>query len=64
MINKKTNKDYCRAYRQKKRDMYKANNAMRNTKMKEKDMFKKKFPFWQKRDIGVFTYIWTTQSLT
>ena len=44
--------------------MYKANNAMRNTKMKEKDMFKKKFPFWQKRDIGVFTYIWATQSLT
>ena len=25
---------------------------------------KKKFPFWQKRDIGVFTYIWTAQSLT
>ena len=24
----------------------------------------KKFPFWQKRDIGVFTYIWTAQSLT
>ena len=46
MINKKTNKDYCRAYRQKKGDMYKANNAIRNTKMKEKDMFKKKFPFW------------------
>ena len=29
------------------------------------DMFKKKkFPFWEKRDIGVFTYIWTAQSLT
>ena len=26
---------------------------------------KKKFPFWQKKlDIGVFTYIWTAQSLT
>ena len=25
---------------------------------------KKKFPFWQKRDIGVFNCIWTTQSLT
>ena len=28
------------------------------------DMLKKKFPFWQKCDIGVFTYIWTAQSLT
>ena len=25
---------------------------------------KKKFPFWQKRDIGVFTYFWIAQSLT
>ena len=32
---------------------------------KEWDIFKKKrFPFWQKCDIGVFTYIWTAQSLT
>ena len=29
------------------------------------DMFKKKkFSFWQKRDISVFTYIWTAQILT
>ena len=28
------------------------------------DMLKKKFPFWQKHDIGVFNYIWTAQSLT
>ena len=28
------------------------------------DVFKKKFPFWQKRDIGVFIYIWTDKSLT
>ena len=25
---------------------------------------KKKVPFWQKHDIGVFTYIWIAQSLT
>ena len=25
---------------------------------------KKKSPIWQKRDIGVFTYIWTAQIVT
>ena len=25
------------------------------------DMFQKKFLFYQKHDIGVFTYIWTTK---
>ena len=28
------------------------------------DMFKEKIPFWQKRGIGLFTYIWNRQSLT
>ena len=29
MVNKKTSKDYCRAYRLKKGDPYKANDAVR-----------------------------------
>ena len=36
MVNKKTNKDYCSAYRQKKGDLYKANNAARKGKGKKK----------------------------
>ena len=38
MVNKKTNKDYCRAYCQKKGDLYKANDTARkkNSKRKKK----------------------------
>ena len=43
MAKQKTNKDYYRAYRQKKGDLYKANDAARK-KLKEKkyEVFKKK----------------------
>ena len=36
MVNKKTNKNYCRAYRREKRVLYKANNAARK-KLNEKE---------------------------
>ena len=36
MVNKKTNKKYCRAYHQKKGNLYKDNDAARE-KLKEKE---------------------------
>ena len=32
MVNKKANKNYCRAYRQRKGDLHKANDASRKKK--------------------------------
>ena len=37
MVNKKANKNYCRAYRQRKGDLYKANDASRKKKLKRKE---------------------------
>ena len=36
IVNKKTNNDYCGAYRQKKGDLYKTNDAARK-KLREKE---------------------------
>ena len=38
-------------YRNKKLQILRSSNSI------DKFMFQKKFPFWKKRDIGVFTYI-------
>ena len=37
MVNKKTNKGYCGAYRQKKGYLYKAKEAARKKKLKEEE---------------------------
>ena len=41
MVKKKTNKDYCRAYHQKKCNQYKANDAARKKKWKRKKKISK-----------------------
>ena len=55
MVNKKANKGYCRAYRQKKGDVYKARDAARKKKMKEKEEKKsqKKYQVFKKKKLSV-----------
>ena len=52
IVNKKTNKDYCRAYRQKKGNLYKANDAARKKTERERRKFlePKKYEVFKKKE--------------
>ena len=52
MVNKKTNKDYCRANRQKRGDLYKANDDARKKTERErrKDPEPKKYKVFKKKE--------------
>ena len=52
MVNKKTNKDYCRVYHQKKGGLYKANDAARkNTERgRRKSLEPRKYKVFQKKE--------------